>query len=414
MVISNFCIILYLSILGKHLLTIRFEKKKISFIIALFTFLIMSIINYNGINNSIAFCIFILLTLYVMIQFQSSLVKKCIIVISFYVMLAISEITSLFLLNLLIDLNDSTDINSTKYIISLFLSNTINIVLLVSYIKVVHFIKDNELPKYSGLILILPLTTIAFVLSIPNYYVLIQNNISLLFIIFGLFIANIIYIMIFIKAIKSVKYKNQIKWSMERERYSQTKYDLLDNQYKNSFHLLHEILNHCQQLSIILNKSNDHEAKLKLNELTKLVFDDFNKLYSNSIVINTLVNDKIEKIKNHNIKIISTIEYNNFSFIDFCDQIDLFGNVLDYAISNSLVSTSNRSIIIKSKLISDQLFIIFQFAKNENDETKIKFILEPIIKKYNCTFSIFELNKERISVIIIFALNNNPIFMKKM
>lgn len=402
MILSNFFILIFITLLGKAFLSFRYQDNKKTILIYAISLLLMSFLNYNGLSNNIAFLVFILLISYVVIQFEGKLLKKLILVISFYILLAISEITTLFILNLLVDLNENTNIQSIKYFSSLIISNSLNFIFVLFYIKIFKFIKANDLPKYTWLILILPLTTITLILNIPNYYLVIQNNISLLFILFGLFIANIISILIFMKAIQSMKYKNELTLTKYREKYSQTKYNLLDNQYKNSFQLLHEILNKCQHLSISLNENKYDKVKEELTNLTELVFKDFNNVYTNSIVLNTLIHEKLSKIKDHNIQISSTIEFNDFNFIDFCDQIDLFGNILDYAIQSVLQSNFDKNIIIKSKLISNQLFLVFQFCTKERKEKDIKLLIEPILIKYNADFSISSIANQRMSILLHF------------
>lgn len=402
--LSNFFVISALTYLGYLILEFRVTNQKQTIFLFIITFFLMCIINYNGVSNFSAFLMLTLFLLYVFIQFKGNTFNKFLLIISFFIITAISEITVGLILNQNIGFDGDTNINSLSYTFALILSNILILVLIFLFKKIKDIFLQTSLPIYAWLIFILPLTTVILIININNYYDLLEHKSSLLIILFGLFLSNFVFIIVFVNSVRNLNLKNELNLEKYKQHYSQTKYDLLDQQYKINFNLLHTLMNKCYKLEESLNNEDYKNANKQIKELTELTFKEFNTIYSNSVVINTLINNRIETIKKNNLIINSTIEYNNYNFIEFCDQIDLFSILLDYSIKETINSIKYKNIIIKSEKNKNQLIICFQFANN-NDKTNEKNLITSVtnlIKKYDATISIYPLNDKISSIVIVF------------
>lgn len=403
MIISNLFQIGFLTYLGYKFLKFKNENKRTSCLKMFLIYLIVCALNFNGLSNGVAFGIFIAYFTYINIQFKSTWTKKLLILVSFYMMVAISETITMMLMNFLIDLNKTTHVNSFEYCLSLVVSNLILFYMIKIFVKVTEIFNKYSLPKYTWIIFILPVITIIMLLSLSDFYKAINENKVFIIIIIGLFISNIILLILYVHFIINVNNKKELELSKYKEKYSSTKYELLDNQYRNSFNFLHDFLNEFQKISTLMNNKEYEQANTILTKLTEKTFNSFNNIYSNSLILNTILNTKTDLLNKNNIKVYTVIEYNDLTFIDFCDQIDLFGNLLDYAINNTIESEEHETIIIKTKLIGEMIVMQYKFGyTNDCEEEKIINIIKPTLSKYHADVSVKALTEDVVSVIIIF------------
>lgn len=382
--------------LGNIYLSFKFNNKK-AFTIFGITYLCIFILNGDTVQPFTSLMILILFYLYMFIQFKGDW-KNILKITTFYVfILAFMEYNLNIHTNTFYTL--TTQLNKTRF-------NNLIIFTIINYIS--YFatkktaMKIDEKTSVDSFIfipfIVIPIVFYGFISTIYKF-----ENLHLYFtlLINALIIINFC---ISYETIKEMNLKKQIRKLVNKEKYSQTKYDLLDQQYKNSFKLLHDILGTSQNLSMLLKDEEYQKAYEELHTLTELTFKEFNSMYTNSLILNTLLSDRVELLNKNHINVTSTIEYNDFNFIDFCDQIDLFGHILDYAIQNAIKSMNHKNIIIKSKLIADKIVIQFQFPKvdDKNIESEIKSFISPIIFKYKAHLSISEMDENRISLVIAF------------
>ncbi|WRK52411.1 hypothetical protein SD457_18790 [Coprobacillaceae bacterium CR2/5/TPMF4] len=151
--------------------------------------------------------------------------------------------------------------------------------------------------------------------------------------------------------------KSKLDLSKENEKVVTEKYKLLNKQYETSFYFLHDLLKTCQRLNLLLDKDDYQGLKDEINTLTTTTFREFNSIYSDSMLLNTLINNRLETLRQYDITVLPTIEYNNFSFLTVADQFILFDCLLDLAIDEVKTVTNRRYIFIKSiKKLSRLLF----------------------------------------------------------
>lgn len=402
---SNLFLMILLTYLGKSFLSFRFKSKKVGLIIFTITYCLMSFVNYRGVTNLSAILVLILFITYVLVMFSETIFKKLMIIIPFYTVIAIAEITTGFFMSLYMGLNESTSVTSLEYIYSLIISNFFVYILIEIYIKTVNFFNSVSLPKYAWFIFSLPIATILFVVNIPNYYDLFTSNISFVITLFAIFIANIVYIIIFINLIRNLSLKNEIKLREYKEKLMLSNFNLLNQQYKSNYNFHHNLLNICKDLNCLLEEKKYNDLKTELNTLMVTAFKEFNNIYSNSVVLNTLINNRSNTIKENNINIFSTIECNDFDFINFSDQIDIFSILLDTAIAQVIELPDQRNIFIKSEKVANKVVLQFKFyGNNEHIRNEITLKLNSFLEKYNAILSISipDFNNVPISIIIAF------------
>lgn len=404
LILSDLFVLIILTYFANHFLEFRFINRYLRLFIFIISFIIMLSININGMSNSKAKLILLLFIIYIFFQFNGKPFNKVLVVIHSFIVFAISEVCISLIFSALGLLNNNSLTNEFQFSFILFLSGVLVFILVKIHLYCIRFFQTNSLPKYSWVIFILPLSTIILVLNIPNYYNLIESNASLAITLIGLFLSNIIFVLVFINSIKKMNLENELEMEKYKQKHSQTKYDLLDQQHRSNFKLIHDIMHKCNSLNDSIESKNLESIKKELDEITTLAFSEFNAVYSNSVIINTLISNRLDTLHKNNITIKSTIEYNNFEFIDFCDQIDLFSNLIDYAIDNTIKSNEYKTILIKSNIISKQLLISFQFpvtnSKDINQEIKNE--IQIFLDKYNGQFSVSKHLDNLISIIIVF------------
>lgn len=91
------------------------------------------------------------------------------------------------------------------------------------------------------------------------------------------------------------------------------------------------MLHTCNVLNTQLNNDNYLEAKETLEHLTHKTFKEFNAIYSNSIILNYVINNHLHTLIENNIDIKTTVE-TNFDILDLQVQFELFEYLLDLSI----------------------------------------------------------------------------------
>lgn len=285
-------------------------------------------------------------TLFISICFHGAKFKKLFTLFTFFVIYIIAELFSANILLLITGIDATIEASSNYFMLGIIISNLLIVLFTYLATKLFKLYLEKKLPTYSWIILILPITTIALVLNLENYVALMRQNFVFIIILFGFIVSNIITIFIFFKVISYFEYKITNSKIKLEDIYLKSKYNLLEQQYNQSFSFLHDILKKSITLQNLLNSKNYEELDNELNMLTNKTFKSFNMLYTNSDVINNIMNSKLSILSENDIEIRFTIEYNNFSFLSLQDQFLFFSSLLDFLISASIKSTNDERIAI--------------------------------------------------------------------
>ena len=200
-----------------------------------------------------------------------------------------------------------------------------------------------------------------------------------------------------------MKHKLQIK--KQKEELINSKLDLLSQHYDYNFKFLHNLLHTCSQLNSLFNDSNYIEATNVLNKLSDTAFKEFNAIYSNSYILNYVINNNLTKIIDYNIDIKTVIKYSDFKNLDYYTQLNLFEYLINLSIDSCLqVATSDKIIIIKSVKTANKIILKLFYSASSIDKYNIeKNINEILFNKYN-SLSIRNIDNLFISILISFDI----------
>lgn len=279
------------------------------------------------------------------------------------------------------------------------------IYMIFSYTKMENLFKLVNLPNYSRYLLILPIGSVFLIPFIAKTQ---GSSILTTVLITGILLFTLCIELIYIASIQALNKDHEKTLQRYMETSSQNKYDLLNQQYQNSFNLLHEIMHKCNELIIQMRNKNYEKVESELNDITNATFKEFNEIYSNSVVFNTLLSNRKSLLQKHNIHVNSTIEFNNFEFISFSNQVDLFNTLLDFVLEEAKKSNTNKHVFIKSNMVAQQVILSFRFANNHNRnlQREISAALEKILKNYEAILSVNEIDENTASLLILFPKQN--------
>lgn len=407
---SNLCILLMFTYLGYSLFPIRYDDKKINIFIFLACYLIANYINFNGASATGLIALCVLHFSYFFIMFKGKTSNSLLALIPFPLIIIISEFLTANILNLISE-NFSISINSYLFTFANFISNMLTFFILLIYIKISKLFIKAVLPGFTWIIFLLPISSFVLLFKINdiNFYLL--KNDKILFIsIIGIFLSNFIVLYIFYKVISSFDYKQKLESANNREKLSNQKYELMYEHYNANFNSLHNLLNKCKDISLLINKEKYNEAVNELKSLYNQTYKEFNAIYSNSLILNYLLVERLELLNKNEIDFKSVIEYNDFQFLALNEQEMLFSTLLDTAIKETEKVTKPRTLIIKT--CKKELQIIVQTIYSSNciieNETKLK--LDSLLETHGALYSEkTDITKHTKSIVIVFFNKTNTI-----
>ncbi len=301
-ILSNIIVLSILTYLGINSLKFRFRENYKRILVFIVAFIVMSIINYTGASSLKALFIFLIMFLYLNTMFKASILNIFMVLFPYYIIITVAEIFTITIFSMITNLNEFTKPNTIEYLIALITSNSFAFIFCKIYIKSRKVFSDANLPKYTWLIFILPITTILYMTNIDNYYDIVRNNINLIIILLGLFISNLIVIFIFFKVTKYINIMKDVEIYKYKELNMQTKYNLMDQHYRFNYKLLHDLLNICNNFISLLSKQKYNELENEISKLSDTVYHNFHSFYSNSVVLNAVLSSQLSEINNNNLK----------------------------------------------------------------------------------------------------------------
>ncbi|WP_338630294.1 sensor histidine kinase [Clostridium baratii] len=184
------------------------------------------------------------------------------------------------------------------------------------------------------------LTYVSMYMSAQDIALLIINFVSI--IILNIFITNI-----FQSISKNNELKNEVILYENQAKMQYDYYNTLENKYKNSRKLIHDMKNHLNTIEE-LYKINEGDKAKRYTEYMYLMMDRLSqKYYTDNKVLNILLNDKVQKGEEFNIKFICKIGDVDLDFIKDIDLTTIFANLLDNAIEASKEVLEEKIITLK-------------------------------------------------------------------
>lgn len=211
------------------------------------------------------------------------------------------------------------------------------------------------LPLFSTFYMVTLLTYVSMYMSAQDIALLIINFVSI--IILNIFITNI-----FQSISRNNELKNEVILYENQAKMQYDYYNTLEIKYKNSRKLIHDMKNHLNTIEE-LYKINEVDKAKRYTEDMYLMMDRLSqKYYTDNKVLNILLNDKVQKGEEFNIKFICKIGDVDLDFIKDIDLTTIFANLLDNAIEASKEVLEEK--IITLKIDKFNQFIVINIINN--------------------------------------------------
>lgn len=216
--------------------------------------------------------------------------------------------------------------------------------------------------------LIVPIFSIVYIFTLIMYLQIYAGFEEM-----SLFMVNVILILIlnvYMTYIIDSISKNNILQNEINLYHQQTKlqyqyYDNLEMKYQESRKLIHDIRNHLHTIEDLYNM-NDLQAGTKYTKDIHQMLNELNqKYYTSNKVLNIILNDKFQKIRNTHINLDYRIGNIDLGFIRDIDITTVFANLLDNAIDAAMVVKNNSHIKIDVDKFNE--FIVINIENSTND-----------------------------------------------
>lgn len=380
-ILSNIISFLLLAYLAHSFLSPKYNKTKSLLIFVLFFIPLVFI----TIELKYLFILFLYFIVYFLI-YKESFIQKALIIIPFYII----QISFEFLI-----FHIQTFFNYEIILAALFILFFISI-----YIYILKNLKRLYSLKYIKFIFIFPILTILWFGDIDCSYFLSTSTTDL----FDLLSIPVLNLLLFIITLLTTNY---ISLKKQKELFN-SKYELLQQHYDYNFKFLHDLLHTCSQLNIQFDNQNYENAKEILNQLTQTTYKEFNAIYSQSLVLNYVINNHLQTLIDNNINIKTDIESNSFNNLDYQLQLQLFDYLLTLTIQSCLsCQNDNKIIILKSKSETNYLLLKVVFSSTTINEKKITNHLEKILNANSYTVTIKDIDDCNTSLLIVLKRVDN-------
>lgn len=216
--------------------------------------------------------------------------------------------------------------------------------------------------------LIVPIFSIVYIFTLIMYLQIYAGFEEM-----SLFMVNVILILIlnvYMTYIIDSISKNNILQNEINLYHQQTKlqyqyYDNLEMKYQESRKLIHDIRNHLHTIEDLYNM-NDLQAGTTYTQDIHQMLNELNqKYYTSNKVLNIILNDKFQKIKNTHIDLDYRIGNIDLGFIRDIDITTVFANLLDNAIDAAIAVKNNSYIKIDVDKFNE--FIVINIENSTND-----------------------------------------------
>ena len=377
-ILSNIISFLLLTYLTNSFLSPKYNKTKSLLIFVLF-FIPLIFITIESKYIFILFLYFIVCFL----LYKGSFIQKTLIIIPFYII----QISFEFLI-----FHIQTFFNYEIILAALFILFFISI-----YIYILKNLKRLYSLKYIKFIFIFPILTILWFGDIDCSYFLSTSTTDL----FDLLSIPVLNLLLFIITLLTTNY---ISLKKQKELFN-SKYELLQQHYDYNFKFLHDLLHTCNQLNIQFDNQNYENAK---EILTQTTYKEFNAIYSQSLVLNYVINNHLQTLIDNNINVKTDIESNSFNNLDYQLQLQLFDYLLTLTIQSCLsCQNDNKIIILKSKSEINYLLLKVVFSSTAINEKKITNHLEKILNANSYTVTIKDIDDCNTSLLIVLKRVDN-------
>ncbi len=377
-ILYNIISFLLLAYLANSFLSSKYNKIKSLLILVLFFIPLIFI----TVEFKYLFILFLYFTVCFLL-YKGLLIQKALIIIPFYIIQVLLELLIFHI--------------QTFFIYEIIFIIVFILLFIGVYIYILKHLKSISTLKYIKFIFIFPILTIIWFGDIDYSYLLSNHSTTALFDLLSIPLLNLLLFIITLLATNYLSLKKQ------KELFN-SKYELLQQHYDYNFKFLHDLLHTCNQLNIQFNDQNYEDAKEILNQLTQTTYKEFNAIYSQSLVLNYVINSHLNTLIENNIDIKTTVE-TPLNHLDLQIQFQLFEYLLNFSIKSCLKSDQkNKMIIIKSKEQANYLFLKITLPYVVIQKNIIEYSLNKILFDISYILSIKQIDTNYISLLITFNI----------
>lgn len=385
-------------------LSLRINDKWFICLIFFVSCFIVLIFNQNGLNPINKLLMFFLLYGEVLIVFYDNWKKKTLFFLLYYLIIGIGEPLPVFLIqNLRIDQWIENPLILMLMIIAL------SQVIYYASAAVVNYayksIKSNLSKRFYFLFIPL-LIVLVFLFYFGDYNTLFTGDHILLKIFLLCLPVIFIITLIQIYIIKVSNLKKNLEISKLNQELLESKYQYLLNQYNSNFNFLHDLLKTCTNLTVLINNKKYKELEEEIYILSDETYKKFNTIYSNSLSLSIVLNEKQQELTENDIYVTTTLLDGDLKCLSSNQQVYLFNEMISAAINSCKNFNHRRYIIVKSLMKEKSTIIQFIFSNNSIEIlSKVKTITDEIDKRIN-SISNVKFDESNQTIEVIFSLNN--------
>lgn len=246
------------------------------------------------------------------------------------------------------------------------------------YIKLfTNFINRREAKVINRLqsftFLVIPLFSVIYIHTLVyllQLYVGLEESILLVVNIVLVLILNIYVTHIFDAVSKNNALENEVNLYQQQSELQHKYYNNLENKYKESRKLIHDIRNHIQSIERLYENKEENLAKKYTDDVHVMLNELNQKYYTSNRILNIILNDKYQIIKSNNIDFDCKIGDINLSFMKEIDITTIFANLLDNAIEAAKKIDNNSYIKLHINNFND--FIVVNIINSMKDKPIMK------------------------------------------
>lgn len=385
-------------------LSLRINDKWFISLIFFVSCFIVLIFNQNGLNPINKLLMFFLLYGEVLIVFYDNWKRKTFFFLLYYLIIGIEETLSVLIIK-----NSQIDQLIKSPIILMLMVITLSQVMYYASAAIINYayksIKSNLSKKFY--FLFIPLFIIlVFLFYFGDYNTLFIGDHILLNIF--LFCLPVVFLITLIQIyiIKVSNLKKDLEISKLNHELLESRYQYLLNQYNSNFNFLHDLLKTCSDLIVLINNKKYKELEEEIYILSDETYKKFNTIYSNSLSLSIVLNEKQQELNENDIYVTTTLLDGDLKCLSSNQQVYLFNEMISAAINSCKNFNNRRYIIVKSFMKEKSTIIQFIFS-NDSIEilSKVKTITDEIDKRIN-SISNVKFDESNQTIKVIFSLNN--------
>lgn len=335
-------------------------SKKESILIMIYALIFSIIASQEQVYLIRAIGVFLVFT-FLILSFDMKKYIAILLAVLFYLLIAISEWTFM-IFNSSFHVLDTTNSNSISYVIGSVIVSLIFTIFIFIFSNLISILKDESYPPFKWLLLVFPFVTI------------------------GLIFSNFIMLYFYTYSIKAIHLDSELTMIKSKQEYLEEKVQLVNQHYTHSFNYLHRFLHECNDLNYFVETKDMDNIAALAKKMGEEAGKEFNMIYSNSLALNTVLQQKNDKIQELNVSIMTTILC-DLKDMELSDQIELYEILLNHALDNcKQFDVNDRQIRIVLKEINSNI-AIQMISPNQDKEDMVENILKDMIKKYSMRYN---------------------------